>query len=140
VTDSVFLPEYQQAVDGVARGPHHSMVRECDGLTANTDYLIDGAKARIFSFAMRKGSPESAFDFVRRKARMRPNQEDEKMYAVLLVLHIALEEAKKDTRYWGIADPALESWCGYCKKALFVTLFNESPHTCDDCYAKRRET
>jgi len=138
VTDA-FLPEYRQAVEGVAKGADPERKDELGTLVSNPKAIVRGAVFRIFSFALRKGNPEGAYSYVCRKIRMRRGMDDERMYAILLVLHIASEDAKQDTRYWGIEDCRKESWCGYCKKALVITLFNRSPHTCDDCYTKRRD-
>jgi len=138
--DSMFLPEYWKAVHGVARGADAEAMAELIEIARRPFTLVLEAKKRIFSFALGKGSPESAYSFVRRTVEMRDGWDDREEYTTLLVLHIALEEAKADTRYWGIEDPSTESWCGYCKKALPVSLFNESEHTYDDCYSKRRRT
>ena len=140
MTEPLFLPEYQQAVEGVSRGADPVLVDQAHALLWNAHEMIRQAERRIFSFALRKGPPESAYSYVKRKMHVRNDAVDEEGYALFLVLHLALASAKTDTRYWGIEDPKEESYCGYCKKALPAPMFNESQHTCDDCCLKRRST
>jgi hypothetical protein len=59
----------------------------------------------------------------------------------MLVSHLEtliLDVAKMDTRYWGVADPTIDSWCSYCKSARPIGEFVSSEYTCESCFQRRK--
>lgn len=49
------------------------------------------------------------------------------------MVSLALAKARQDTRYWGVNDPAVQSYCSVCREVVELGKFKRCEWVCDDC-------
>jgi hypothetical protein len=146
------LPEYHMVLEGLMPPPSEQRYDELHILTYNWTAVQDTAVQKIWEAVLwnqghQRGDWQSCWDYLwenllpRYRRNMTMKQKAARRdKAHLAGMSLALDIAKVDVRYWGIYDPAEQSYCSYCKRPKPVDMFNQSRFTCDECFAKREET
>lgn len=140
-------------LEGLMPSPSPARHQELQYLTYNFSLIQEKAVQKIWEAVLwnqgtkRPEDWQSCWDYIwenllpRYKRNMsRKQKEKRRDQAHLSAMSLALDIAKVDVRYWGVYDPAEESYCSYCKRPQPVDTFNHSVFTCDSCFAKREDT
>jgi len=144
--------EYLSLVDGTRRPP--TVLKQIlKPWVARLNSVVDRGADMILQWTMQDLAEdwESCDDWVERTI---PHHEDHaflcpehyasksraahRRWVVSHLLTLCLETAKMDTRYWGIVDPTVQSWCSYCKQPRPIDEFQSSRYTCEDCFLRRK--